>query len=183
MAPPSLQEDIEANPVGRALISVAIVFTILGFIFNNIPDSALKTRAGSITRPFINSVGLDQNWGVFAPNPRSQVLQLHARITYDDGESVIWQLPECDPVIGHYRFYRWQKWMEYVRQDAYQQLMWESTALWLARTHQEPDRGVTEVTLIRRWYDVPAPESGEELPPYNEYEFFVCDVADGGDCA
>ena len=179
----SLQQRLEDSDLGRAVLSALIALTVIGFVLTNMPQSELKRVSAPVVRPYIDATGLDQNWEVFAPNPRSIALKFHARITYDDGESVTWQLPRGGRIVGHYRFYRWQKWMEYVRADDYADTLWEPTALWLARTYQEPDRGVTEVTLIRRWYDIPAPGSGAEPPPYNEYEFFVCDVADGGACA
>ena len=60
-------------------------------------------------RPFVEATGLDQNWGVFAPNPRRQGIELEARIVFADGTRAVWTHPKGDPVIHAYRTVRWRK--------------------------------------------------------------------------
>lgn len=171
-----LQSRLESSPAGQVAISALIVAVVAAIVLTNLPGSALKQATAPVVSRAVNAVGLDQNWNVFAPNPRTTSLQLQARVTYADGETDLWTLPAWDPWVGTYRSYRWRKWMSYVRLDANQGELWEPTARWIARVHTRGGREVEQVTLIRRWYEIPAPGAGRHVPPWNEYEFYTLRV-------
>ena len=44
------------------------------------------------------ATGLDQNWGVFSPDPRRQSLDLVGRVRYADGGRETLRVPRGDPV-------------------------------------------------------------------------------------
>lgn len=156
--------------MGRALLSVFFVVVLGSVVVWNIPDSGLKSATVGAVRPFVEVVGLDQNWSVFAPNPRRMTLDLSARIDFADGSSTTWQLPlHADPILTPYRTYRWQKWMEHVRSDENTGL-WDPAAKWLAERYAD-EGTVVQVTLIRHWYDTPPPGESGERPAWNEYAF------------
>src|SRR3546814_4513463 len=67
-------------------------------------------------------------------NPRSTSLDLEARITYADGSTDTWQVPEGSPIGTNLRYYRWRKWLERIRSDSYRGL-WRATAEWVADEH------------------------------------------------
>lgn len=144
-------------------------------MFWNLPDSFLRRQAMGFVRPVAYATGLDQNWAVFAPNPRSITLDLYAEVELSDGTTMTWHPPDdAEPIVSPWRVYRWRKWVENVRADANPQL-WEPAARWIAE-EVAAGRDVVEVRLIRRWYDVAAPGTPVQTPTWNEYEFFTLDV-------
>jgi len=172
------QERFEASGLGRAAISGLLVFVLLSLVAANIPTSYLQTQLNKIVLPVRDSVGLDQTWSVFAPEPRSQTFGLYAKISYPDGTSDIWTVPTGDPYISEYRTYHWQKWSEYVRLDAQPQL-WEPLAVWIARTHDKPSRHPSEITLVRTWFDLFPPGSHPNHGQTYQYEYFSLQVTPG----
>lgn len=172
---PTPSERIERSPAGRALLSVLVLAILGGIAVWNLPHSELRARLVPVVEPYMHAAGLDQDWGVFAPDPRRITLELQARITYDDGTTETWLVPHGGRLLGAYRFYRWRKWIEYARGDAYEHL-WRPTAEWVAREHATGARTPVEVVLVRRWYDIPPPGSGREPTPWNEFEYFTLEV-------
>jgi hypothetical protein len=171
----NLQEKVETNPYGRAFLTGLIIF-ILGTLFaSNLSESALQNWLADLVRPVRNGLGLDQAWGVFSPDPRSTVYGLEAHIRYDDGSSQIWTWPKGDPFISEYRDYHWQKWSEQVRLDD-QSGLWRPFAEWIARTHDRPNRHPTEVTLIRRWFDLNPPGTKPPHGPWQSFVYFTLQV-------
>ena len=73
--------------------------------------------------PFLGATGLDQNWRVFAPDPRQTSLRLEARVRYANGSSAVWRPPTGDDLVGAYWDYRWAKWLENVTQDANREVL------------------------------------------------------------
>jgi hypothetical protein len=67
-----VQQRLESSRAGRAAISVFILVTIASVVVWNLPSSALKEEALRVTGPYVRATGLNQNWGVFSPNPRGQ---------------------------------------------------------------------------------------------------------------
>lgn len=171
----TLQERFDSSPAGRAVISVGLLLFLLSIAVWNLPNSAIKADALPFVRPFVDASALDQNWSVFAPDPRRLTLDLTARIEFADGTTADWAVPlHREPFLTPYRTYRWQKWMEHVRADDNVSL-WDPAAQWLARSFS--DRGeVVRVRLIRHWYDNVPPGSSAPHPDWNSYEFHVFDV-------
>lgn len=155
----------------RALVSAFVLVTLVGVVVWNLPDSGVRRALAPALTGYITTVGLDQNWGVFAPNPREITLDLYARVEFEDGAEQVWRMPDSGPVLKTYRIYRWRKWMENVRLDANARELWEPTARWLVRIHEGPQRLVTRVTLVRRWQDIPPPGSDAQ-PEWNEFAFY-----------
>lgn len=142
----------------------------------NLPDSFVRNQLQPRIRPVVWAVGLDQNWGVFAPNPRAISIDLHAEVDLDNGEVVIWRPPTMsEPLVSPWRVYRWRKWMENVRADDNERL-WEPAARFIANEIAETGRQPTQVRLVRRWYDIPAPGRSVGTPKWEAYTFFTWDV-------
>ena len=166
--PPTLQERLEASPNGRAALSAVLLFVLAAIIVSNLPASALRRSAHPIVQPFLDATGLNQNWNLFAPNPRRSTLRLEARIDYADGSTSVWRTPISDPFVGTYRAFRWRKWAGYVVSDSRPQL-WPMAALWLARTHTRDGKVPVRISLYRQWFYAPKPGSGDSLqPPWRE---------------
>lgn len=171
-----LQEKLESDPTGRAALTGVILFILLTLLASNLSDSGLRDWLARLVEPVRNGAGLDQAWGVFAPDPRSTVYGLEGRIRYDDGTTEVWHLPKGDPIVSEYRDYHWQKWSEQVRLDDHSGL-WQPFAVWLARTHDRPGRHPAEITLVRRWFDLNPPGRHPDRGPWNSYEFFKLQVS------
>lgn len=159
----SLLERAEATTLGRVVISVVVMVTLLAVVVTNLPDSALRQSLSKKTQPYLNAIGLDQNWGVFAPDPRREVIGLRATINYRDGSTGTWTPPVRDDLVGEYSDYRWQKFMENVIGEGGPGLLTEGTATWVARERR--DGRPTQVSLNRRFAALPppGPDAGKPL--------------------
>ena len=119
--------------------------------------------------------GVESQWGVFAPNPRTTSLKLEGRVTFEDGSTAVWHLPEgprsagtsattagasgssgCDPTTsatcGSPRASGSRR----------------STTIRLAGER---------VQLVRLFHDNPL--TGEQ-PPYDEFVYHTCPTPRGG---
>jgi hypothetical protein len=169
---PGRLERFEASSAGRALLSVLLVALVAGIVVVNLPDSKLRDTASEVTEPMINVLGLNQNWNVFAPEPRKQSIGLEARVTFVDGGHASWRPYEGGDLVASYRDYRWGKYMENVRQDQNRGL-WPGLAAWVARrAAQDKDRKVARVVLVRRWRDVLPPGAKRNEGPPRLYVFY-----------
>src|SRR5207247_3327303 len=82
----SPQERVERSIAGRVVLSLAIPFVLLCLAIWNMPSSRLHDDlVKDFVRPAIGIMGLEQNWAVFAPDPRRQVEFLEGRLTFADG--------------------------------------------------------------------------------------------------
>jgi hypothetical protein len=175
--PPGLQQRVEESGVGRALLSAFIAVTLLTLVAIQLPDSYLRQKVLRVGQPFAQALGLDQNWAVFAPNPRNIVLALEARVTFEDGSTRVWEPPLNDPFVGAYWDYRWRKYIEIVRRDS-QAGLWPDLAAYVARRQSGPTRPV-RVELIRRWYRLlPPGRPGPLRSRWVSYRFFTMTESD-----
>lgn len=166
-----MQERLESAPSGRILISVVLVCTILGIVAWALPESRLQQVTARLAEPYVYATGLDEHWGVFAPNPRREVIGFSARLTFADGTSSTWRPPEGDRFVGPYANYRWRKWVEYVIANSRRDL-WDSTAAWIAREQGDDRNPVRQVTLTRRWRPIPPP-SQDNQPTWQESDYYT----------
>lgn len=165
-----LQARLEAGPAGRALVSGLILLLLASIVVGNLPDSRLKAVASHGVDTVRDRLGIEQAWGVFAPDPRNATFDLRARIAFSDGTTRVWRVPGGNPFLATYRDYRWQKWSEAVRRDD-REALWRPFAVWVARDAARDGRTPTEVVLVRRWYDLFPPGPGRSRGPWNEFVF------------
>jgi hypothetical protein len=165
-AEPTLLERFEASSVGRLMLTAFVIFTVGGVIVWNLPGSELRRQAAPIVQPYFNAAGLDQGWGVFAPDPRGVTNDMLAQLDYADGTQLTWRFPVGEPVLAPYRYFRWQKWSEHVSFD--EPTLWRPAALWLARTHPLDGQLPVRVTVIERWYDDLAPGAKPARGPWQQ---------------
>lgn len=170
-----VQQKLESSRVGRAAISVFIVVTIASVVVWNMPSSALKAEALAFTGPYVRAAGLNQNWGVFAPDPRRHTLQLLARVRYADGSEEVVSIPRGGRLVGGYWDYRWRKWAEWTSTDDHSDL-WQPAAEWFARRARTQGRSPVSVTLVRRWRDLLPPGTGPSAGEWQEYAYYTYEV-------
>ena len=163
---------IEASPVGQAVIGAFVAFVVLCVVGWNLPAGRPHDRAVRYLGPSTQALGLEQDWALFAPDPRSFGVAVHATLTYRDGHRRRWDPPHNGLLVAPYRTYRWQKYVERLRADDYAGL-WEPTARWLARDYGP---GVVRVVLTRTFRDVADPGSGLPRPRTGTYDFYTLDL-------
>ena len=166
-----MQERLETSPAGRAAISGLIAVVLLGVTLTHLPASHFKREHDRIMGPFLLATGLDQDWGVFAPDPRRKVIELSGRIVYPGGAVERWHVPDGDPLIGAYWDYRWRKWAEQLILDTHRGL-WPGFAAWVARDRRRREPLPTRVELVRRFYDNLPPGRGPDRTPWRSRTFF-----------
>lgn len=162
----SLQERLESSRAGRSLLSVLLVLTLAAVAAWNLPSSALRQAALPVVEPYVRTLGLDQTWNLFAPDPPRATFEVLARIDYADGSWGEWRPPRND---------RWRKWLAAIRLDQ-NMALWEPTAAWIAGNHDSGGRRPVTVTLVRRGQVLPPPGSGAVTPAPQDVPFFTYEV-------
>lgn len=170
---PSMQERAERSRAGRLLISVVLTVLLATIIVINAQPSKLREHALDTAGPVLNAVGLDQGWGVFAPDPRNISLEFFARVRYADGTRETWRLPEGGAVVGEYWDYRWRKYLEYLVQDPWAVETRTPMSRYIARTLNAGGREPEQIVLVRRTQRIRPPGSDPPRGPVAEEAYHI----------
>lgn len=163
----------ESSAVGQAFLT-AFMAVVLGCVLLwNLPAGRPHDAVLPVVGPVIQAVGLEQDWALFAPDPRSFGVGVFATVTHRGGRTEVWRPPHNGLLLSPYRTYRWQKYVERLRADDYAGL-WEPTARWVAR---RAGKDVIRVVLTRTFRDVEVPGSGTGRPPTGRYDFYTLDLS------
>lgn len=163
---------IESSALGQGVIAAGCAVVVLAVLGWNLPAGRPHDRAVRALGPVTQGLGLEQDWALFAPDPRSFGVGVHATLTYADGRTRRWDPPHNGLLLSPYRTYRWQKYVERLRADDYSSL-WDPTARWLARRYGP---GVVRVVLTRTFRDVAVPGDGKPRPRAGRYDFYTLDL-------
>jgi hypothetical protein len=159
-----MQERLESRDVGRALISGFLLITLVVVVALNLPVSELTRRLMPLANSYSSITGLEQGWGVFAPDPRRQILEWYARIEFSDGSVDIWRPPD-DPPMGSFGVHRWRKLMELYLMGYVPGWSRESTARYVARQVATEGREPSRVTFVKRVSSPLPPPGWRGAPP------------------
>jgi hypothetical protein len=173
----SIQQRVEETVAGRIVISAFLVVTLLAVLTANLPVSRLQDLLLTAGHRYIYGTGLDQNWGVFSPDPRRQTIHITATVTFADRSEATWQIRRRNPVVGAYVDYRWLKWAEFVISPVYQNQLGHPFAAFVARRLATPTRRPVRVALSNTWYDLQVPGSHEPRRIQNQ-TFYTTNVTD-----
>ncbi|MET0728410.1 MAG: hypothetical protein ABWZ76_08975 [Acidimicrobiales bacterium] len=171
MAPP-LSERFERSALGRLLVSIGIVVVLLAEVGTHLPPSALERAVSDPAGRIVRVLASEQSWAVFAPNPRSTSLEMYAVVTFADGSTARWTVPDGARIGTNLRFYRWRKWLDRVRSDDHRAI-WDPTARWIAELYDDRGSAVTRVELVRRFRDNAV--SGPQ-PAWQEFTYFTLEL-------
>jgi hypothetical protein len=171
---PSVQTRFETSKPGRALINVGLIVTLAAILVANLPASTIKDDLLPVAQPYLTALGIGEDWGVFAPNPRTEVVYAGGVIKYSDGSESVWNFP-IRPGIMAYSDYRWQKFEEHVRLDMYNGLL-PQFATYLATHEATPGKKATRIGLFRRWAEIQPPGAPVSLGPWSRYVYYVAPV-------
>ena len=172
----TLQERIERSPFGRGLLSTLIAFTLVAVVAVNLPDSYLRNKLMQGTGPYLNATGLDQNWLLFAPDPRHFSIGISAAVTFADGHVAVWRPPERGAFVGTYSDYRWRKWEENLTVPANGASLWRAAALWAASHVGASGQAVREVRLVEHFWAINPPGVTPIRGPEQEKTLYVLTV-------
>lgn len=159
----------ERSSLGQLVISAGIVLFLLVELGTNLPASAVQRSVDQTSNRTARWLGVEQQWGVFAPDPRSTSLDVEGRVTFADGSTATWELPEGPPVVANLRYYRWRKWLERIRSDGYPEIH-EPTARWIASLYDDRPSPVVRVELIRSFRENAL---DDPQPPYQQFTYFT----------
>jgi hypothetical protein len=158
-----------AGYLRRAVVTVFIVCVLAILAVSNMPEGGAYDAAYPVAQPFLTATGLDQRWRIFAPDPRSEVLYLEARVLRSDGSVSIWRTPTSNAFFGSYRDSHWRKFVEHAVLEPDGRFgygwpyLWRTIALYVARVESRHGSRPVSVTLIRRTANEIPPGKG---PPY-----------------
>jgi hypothetical protein len=169
----ALQQRIEESPLGRGVLSSLIVVTLVAIVAVNLPGSNLRQQLLRPGQPYLNAIGLDQDWGLFAPDPRRIVIDVTALVKFDDGRTVRWRFPRGRALIGTYRDYRWRKWEENLIDPANGGPLWKPAALWAAARETRPRHTVSRVTLLERYAPLAPPGIAPSVGPSQQRTLYT----------
>jgi hypothetical protein len=139
----------------------------------NLPAGRPHDAVQPVVSPIMQAVGLEQDWALFAPDPRSFGVGVYATVTHRGGRSEIWVPPHNGHLVTPYRTYRWQKYVERLRADDYSTL-WDPTARWVAK---QAGSDVIKVVLTRTFRDVAVPGDDKPRPSTGRYDFYTLDLS------
>jgi hypothetical protein len=165
-------ERFEASLAGRVVLTVLMAVLAVAVLAWNMPAGKPRDAVRPAAAHVLYPIGLDQDWALFAPDPRTFSVGVYARITYADGRQRIRVPPHNGHLLAPYRTYRWQKYVERLRADDYSSL-WEPTARWIAR---DAGPGVTKVVLVRTFREAVVPGSGKKRGGRGEFAFYTLDL-------
>jgi len=113
----NVQQRLETSRAGRVLLSAGIAALLACMVVQNLPASSLRNAADPATSRALAAVGADQQWNMFAPDPRSVSIALEARVDFRGGGATTWRPPKGGALIGQYWDYHWQKYVEHATFD------------------------------------------------------------------
>jgi hypothetical protein len=163
---------LEQNPYVQGALTVLVAGVMVVVLLWNLPPGRPRDELRPTIGPVVHSLALEQDWALFAPNPRSFSVGVYATVTYRDGRTATWVPPHNGLLLAPYRTYRWQKYVERVRADDYQGL-WEPTARWVAR---QAGGDVVKVVLTRTFQEAKVPGSKGPRPAAGRYDFYTLDL-------
>ncbi len=184
---PPVDEQIPGNDsapsqdrLSRFVISLFIIFYISAITLWILPWSRAKQILLEPVSDQIYFMGAWQGFGVFAPDPRTNNIRIHATITYDDGTSTIWHYPSMEKLGFLERYCR-----EHYRKFGNDclnstELLWRDFARFVARKHDRKNKHPLTVSLTRTWSETPPIEEGLGKPnpeQSNKYRFYLYRVA------
>jgi hypothetical protein len=144
---------------------------------HEVPGIAPLSR---LLRPATTTAGLDQDWRIFAPNPRQFGIRVEAAVAWSDGAQTVWKGRHGDPWLGAYDDYRWRKWAERASLDPQGPRLWASAARYIARRLPgRPGAVPVELRLIRYARPLPPPGSRRPPQPWSRVELYRARLAGG----
>ncbi len=156
----------------KLIISGFIIFNLIVIACWMFPNHPIEQALIENFRQYLGFLALNQDYSVFAPNPRSVNVHLEALVTYSDGTTRIWRYPRTE------RMNLWQAMIkERYRKFGDDNIAWtlnnkllQDLARYVARLTSNGSHKAMMVTLIRYFAAIPPFPYGlnEKLPAHYE---------------
>lgn len=144
-----LQAAAETAAVGKGVVTVAILALLATLAYTNLPASAVRAGLQPGFGPVAETLGLNQDWSLFAPDPARRSAWLVAEVELADGTVRTWRPPgNGEGLWSPYRGYRWRKWANSVIRHRDRSEMLPSAARFAAGQVAAADDRVEVVRLI-----------------------------------
>jgi hypothetical protein len=136
-------------------ISVLIVGILATAILSAVPGSMIKGAVAPVLYPVARFTGLDQSWGMFAPNPPKTNSAIEVHVVMSNGADRVWN-PFDDPSL---RKMQWRKFKEdVINSPEYR----PGLALWAVRQMtKDTDEKAVRVVIIAQSETLPFPGRGD----------------------
>jgi hypothetical protein len=114
-------------------------------ILSSVPGSTIKGAVAPVLIPLARVTGLDQGWGMFAPNPPRSLSEIEVHVIMSNGSDRVWRPYTEDSNDDSMRKMQWRKFKEeIVNKPEYR----PELALWVVRKMAtETDRPVRVVMI------------------------------------
>lgn len=154
---PAGRPRVKWTGVAQLGVSALILAILTISILSAVPGSVIKDSASPVLVPIARLAGLDQGWGMFAPNPPKANSQLEVHVIMSDGTDRVWQ-PFDDPAL---RVMQWRKFKEeIVKSEEFR----PGLALWAVRQmtkNNGSDARAVRVVMVAHLESIPLPGQGE----------------------
>jgi hypothetical protein len=154
-------ERLESSDLGRTVLGAFIIVLLISLVAYATPDSAPKRALLRPGLPLLSATGLGQGWGMFAPEPRQQQIDLRLSVRDADGRLSTWRIPARGALLGASSDYRWRKWLEWQFMPGADAV--SPTVDYVVRRQRAAGRHPVRVTVVRRLAQLPPP--GDDAPP------------------
>lgn len=161
----------DQSRLSRLLLSIFLLVSLVATFSSVMPNSLIKDGLLTVTRPYLFATGLDQHWGLFAPNPRLDTSYVFARVDHTDGTVGIQGIPTgAGP--SEYWNYRWRNYGEQLWTAADADPERRAFAPWVVDRDRAAGRQPVRVTLLRRTASNLPPGPGPDEGPWQDVPFF-----------
>lgn len=172
-----IQERFENLVAGQVIISGIVVMVVLIGVVWSLPNSTIQRSLAPSVRRAALALGLDQDWGVFAPGPPVAATAIEVHVLVDgDARRRNWRPPHGNAVYGQYSWYRWQKLKERVL-DPSSGVDVPDFVNWVVRDVTRPTEHPTYVEVVERIDTLPPP--GSSAAPTRSYRLVYSERLSG----
>lgn len=167
---------LEASPRRRLVLSLFIGATLLAVLSSFLPASApgaIPVRAA--TQPYLLATGLDQTWGMFAPDPQRASTKVTALVTRAGGATVEYEVPSSRGLDAYWD-YRWMKYSDqFSLKKEYLAERW-AFVRWVFAEDQRAGGRPERVTLVLTSTPLRPPGPGPDSGPTRSAPFFTASI-------
>ncbi len=156
---------------GRRVLSVFLLVTLAAVFVSVMPDSTIRSGLITLARPYLLATGLDQRWGVFAPNPRQETSFVLAQVEHADGTVEVRPIP-TDAGLSEYWNYRWRKYGEQLWTAEDSAAERATFARWIVDEDLAAGGRPVRVILLRHTRDSLPPGPGPDYGPWHDVAFY-----------
>jgi hypothetical protein len=140
--------------IRETAISAMIVVVLAVGVLWALPASAIKSAVSPVLEPIGLSLGLDQNWALFAPTPPRRQEDVEVHVAMASGTEKVWTLPKRNQIFGTPYTHRWRKFKESLLT---QPQIRSDFAHWVVREFTGPNDRPVRVEMLLRTEDLLPP--------------------------